>query len=240
RGAPNRRRRGRGGSARVRLRRRRWRGSKARGRAGSGVSWERVGDRLRFCHIPPQRATPGIPQDAVSRRKADPDFSLRGVSAVRYPVPMRLPRPALLLALILPAFARSGDAPRPADQRDYPDSANGCAPATLLNFLQFAGPEYGPALKSLVGATDGVRMRFLVDRYYRHRPSAANRNRMRWGVHGIGCDDFAAGIAELLADHGLAPPASASLDREEGESEAEHLARVHGMMRRSLAAETPP
>ncbi len=163
---------------------------------------------------------------------------------------MALSRPALLLALAFASYfapslplARSeasGSGPRPADQRDYPDSANGCAPATLLNFLQFAGPEHRPALQSLVGGTDGVRMRFLVDRYYRHRRSVADRSRMRWGVHGIGCEDFAAGIAELLADHGIAPPDSAYLDREEGESEAEHLSRIHGMMRRSLAAEVPP
>ncbi len=149
-------------------------------------------------------------------------------------------RLAFLAALLLPAFAHADNAAAPADQRDYADSANGCAPATLLNFLRFGGPEHGPVLKSLVGATDGVRMRFLVDRYYRHRPSTGDRTRMRWGVHGIRCEDFADGIGELFAEHGLAAPSSAYLDREGDESEAEHLARVHGMMKRSLAAGTPP
>ncbi len=145
-----------------------------------------------------------------------------------------------MLLLGVPAAAQDSPAPVPADQRDYPDSANGCAPATLLNFLTFGGSEYTPVLKSLVGATDGVRMRFLVDRYYRHRPSTGDQTRRRWGVHGIRCEDFAAGIGELLADHGLAPPSSSDLDRQGDESEAEHLSRIHGMISRSLAAETPP
>jgi hypothetical protein len=130
--------------------------------------------------------------------------------------------------------------PAPADQRNYPDSANGCAPATALNLLRFGGDAYAPALNGLIGSTDGVKMRFLVDRYFRHRPSTIDPSRMRWGVHGIDCRDLAFGLNELLADHHLAPLASTYLDRGPEEKERDHLARIFGLIHRSLEAGTPP
>jgi hypothetical protein len=130
--------------------------------------------------------------------------------------------------------------PAPADQRDYTDSPNGCAPATALNLLRFGGNAYAPALKSLVGSTDGVKMRFIVDRYFRLRPSSIDPGRMRWGVHGIDCRDLAMGLNELLAEHKLDPLAATYLDRESEEKEREHLARVIDLIRDSLEAGTPP
>lgn len=127
-----------------------------------------------------------------------------------------------------------------ADQRDYADSRNGCAPATLLNLLKFGGGELAPALRSLVGGSDGVRMRFLVDRYFGNRPSIERPGQPRWGVHGIGCRDFAAGTNELLAEHGIEALASRSLRRLEGERETDHLARVRGYLAASLARGIPP
>jgi hypothetical protein len=130
--------------------------------------------------------------------------------------------------------------PAPADQRNYPDSANGCAPATALNLLRFGGDAYAPALNALIGSTDGVKMRFLVDRYFRHRPSTIDPSRMRWGVHGIDCRDLASGVNELLADHDLPSLASTYLDRGPDEKERDHLARIFGLIRQSLEAGTPP
>jgi hypothetical protein len=128
----------------------------------------------------------------------------------------------------------------PFDQRDYPDSANGCAPATALNLLRFGGNTYAPVLNGLIGSTDGVKMRFLVDRYFRLRPSTLDPSQMRWGVHGIDCRDLVTGLNELLADHALVPLAGAYLDREPEEKERDHLARIFDLIRRSLAEETPP
>jgi len=152
------------------------------------------------------------------------------------------PRFAALWLALAPAFAAAQDspAPTPADQRDYADSPNGCGPATLLNLLKLGGPEYAPVLKSLVGATDGVKMRYLVDRHFRHRPSSARPGDRRWSAHGIECVDLVEGFNELLADHHLAPLAATYLDRAEDESEADHLARVHRLIEDSLAAGTPP
>ena len=140
-------------------------------------------------------------------------------------------------ALFIPVVAQD---PLPADQRDYPDSANGCAPATALNLLRFGGDDYAPVLKSLIGSTDGVKMRFLVDRYFRHRPSTIDPSRMRWGVHGIDCRDLAFGVNELLAEHKLDPLAATYLDREPEEKEREHLARVIDLIRDTLETGTPP
>lgn len=130
--------------------------------------------------------------------------------------------------------------PVPADQRNYPDSANGCAPATALNLLRFGGETYLPALNGLIGSTDGVKMRFLVDRYYRHHRSTIDPSRMRWGFHGIDCRDLATGLNELLADHDLLPLSSTYLDRNPEEEERDHLARVFTLIRSSLESGTPP
>lgn len=128
----------------------------------------------------------------------------------------------------------------PVDQRDYEDSANGCGPATILNLLRFGGAEFRPALRGLVGSTDGVLMRFLVDRYFRNRPSSTHPGWKRWGVHGIEGPDLAAGLNELLEEHGIAPTDSTFLDRRENESETSHLDRVHRLFADSLERGTPP
>jgi hypothetical protein len=158
---------------------------------------------------------------------------------------LRLCLPAGLC--LMPAAAAIGsepppapDAIRPTDQRDYSDSRNGCGPATLLNLLRFGGDGFAPALASLVGGSDGVRMRYLVDRYFRNRPSTHRSGQSRWTVHGIGSEDFAVGTNELLSEHGIAPLASVSLHRKEGEGEAEHLERVRELLADSLERGVPP
>ncbi|MCB1203119.1 MAG: hypothetical protein KDN18_02585 [Verrucomicrobiae bacterium] len=143
------------------------------------------------------------------------------------------------LVAIAPGWAQ--DAPVPAtDQRDYLDSPNGCAPATVLNLLKFGGTGYRPVLEGLIGSSDGVKMRFLVDRYFRLRKSTIHPAEQRWGVHGIACEDLTAGLNELLAEHGAPALSARYLDREEGETEADHLTRVCRLISRSLAEETPP
>ena len=151
---------------------------------------------------------------------------------------IRLPAFPAFVSLVCCRLCASD--PIPVDQRDYPDSANGCAPATTLNLLRFGGESYAPALNGLIGSTDGVKMRFLVDRYFRHRPSSIDPSRMRWGVHGLDCRDLAFGVNELLADHHLAPLAAAFLELEPEEKEPDHLARVLALIHRSLDARTPP
>ncbi|HRQ88670.1 MAG TPA: hypothetical protein PLA50_07720, partial [Bacteroidia bacterium] len=73
------------------------------------------------------------------------------------------------MTLIAWMAAAGQDAPVAVDQRDYPDSANGCGPASILNLLRFGNGDLVSVERSLVGGTDGVKMRFLVDRYFRHR-----------------------------------------------------------------------
>jgi len=126
------------------------------------------------------------------------------------------------------------------DQRDYADSRNGCAPASVLNLLVFGPADYRSVYESLVGATDGVKMRFLVDRYFKSRRSTVEPSLERWGVHGIFSADLAAGVNELLADHGIEELAGASLDREDGETAAEHLRRCHERIADSLANGVKP
>lgn len=83
-------------------------------------------------------------------------------------------------------------------------------------------------------------MRFLVDRYFRNRQSGAEPGRFRWGLHGVETPDFAEGINELLAEHGIAPLQARYLDRVEGEGSADHLGRVRRLLKSSLDAGVPP
>jgi hypothetical protein len=149
----------------------------------------------------------------------------------------------LLLALVSQATVipeERGLAGRAVDQRDFPDSANGCAPATVLNLLRFGGEEFVPVEKALVGSSDAVKMRFLVDRYFRGRPSAVFAGQPRWGAHGVEATDLAAGLRELFEEHGVAPCGATSLERKPDEGEADHLRRLCGLVGDSIAAGVPP
>ncbi len=148
-----------------------------------------------------------------------------------------------LVALVSLAASIIGDrclAGPAVDQRDFPDSANGCAPATVLNLLRFGGEEFVPVEKGLVGASDAVKMRFLVDRYLRGRPSAVFAGQPRWGAHGVEATDLAAGLRELFEEHGAAACGATYLDRETDEGEVDHLKRVCGLVRDSIAAGVHP
>lgn len=148
-----------------------------------------------------------------------------------------------LLVLVSHATVISGG-PVPAgpavDQRDFPDSANGCAPATVLNLLRFGGGEFLRLEKTLVGANGAVKMRFFVDRFLRGRPSAVFPGQPRWGVHGVEATDLAAGLREWFEEHGVAPCGDAYLDREKDEGEVDHLQRVRRLVGESIAAGFPP
>ncbi len=144
-----------------------------------------------------------------------------------------------LFVAALSGFAGENDTGA-VDQRDYADSANGCGPATILNLLKRGGDGFSPALDSLVGANDGVKMRFLVERYFKNRPSGTYPGQQRWGVHGIDCRDLALGLNELMTGNGLSTLASTYLDRSAGESGEDHLHRCSDLMARSLNEGVPP
>lgn len=126
------------------------------------------------------------------------------------------------------------------DQRVYRESENGCGPASVLNFLQFGNETYRSAYGKILGGDDEVRMRFVIDRYFRNRRSTIHPGQSRWGVHGIEAEDLLAGVNELLVEQDIEPVRGVYLDREEGESEEELIARVHRLMERSLGRGVAP
>lgn len=145
-----------------------------------------------------------------------------------------LHRIAALVILCLPALQAQTEPPRGVDQRDYPDSVNGCGPAAALTLLRQSRPEHRAVAASLVGSSDGVRMRYFTDRFLKGKPSIDHPGQTRWGVHGVGDHDLAAGLNELLAEHEQAPLNLSWLDRLENESAATHLRRVESLIAASL------
>lgn len=120
------------------------------------------------------------------------------------------------------------------DQRDLVDSNNGCGPASILNCLKFSRVEFRELYEKLVGAEDGVKMRFVTDRYFRLRDSVVYPGQKRWGVHGIATGDLVKGLNELLADHDLDDLSGSYLDRNHEEGSLEFARRIHGMMKKSV------
>jgi len=145
----------------------------------------------------------------------------------------------LLFLTVLPGRAQG---PAPTDQRQYKDSINGCAPASVLNLLKFSDPDsgYGAVYSSLLGSDEGVKMRYLVDRYCKGRASQTYPGQKRWGLHGIDCRDLVLGLNELLAESGLAPLTGTYLDRLAGESGAAHLVRCRELIHRSIEGGVMP
>lgn len=145
------------------------------------------------------------------------------------------PAPAGGLSVGLPV-----DPERIVDQRDHPDSINGCGPASILNLLELGGESYSSARNGVMGKSDAVRLRYLTEHLFENRRSAEMPGRMRWGPHGVVCRDFAAGLNELLAESDLPELRSAFLDREEGEVDAGFRERIRGWLETSLEHGTPP
>lgn len=149
---------------------------------------------------------------------------------------------ALLFSLTSPVKAQTGPPliSGIVDQRDYPDSINGCGPASILNVLKFSGEEYQRVYVGLLGQSEGIKMRFIVDRYFKNRPSVTYPGEKRWRVHGIQNADLVAGMNELLAEHKLGELNATYLDIKEGETQRNHIVRCHDLISASLRSGVKP
>ncbi len=126
-------------------------------------------------------------------------------------------------------------------QQVYQDSANGCGPACILNLLQSGPEEYRQIYqRKLVGSTPEVKIRFLVDRYFKNSNSTVYQNRKKWGLHGIAPEDLAAGLNELLSENNAQETFAQSLDRRAGETDSEFLQRIHRIIAKSLQRGVTP
>ena len=120
------------------------------------------------------------------------------------------------------------------DQRDYPDSINGCGPASILNLLRFSEEPYQMIESRLMGATEAVKMKHIVDRYFRNRPSVVYPQMKRWGMHGVATLDLVEGLNDLLAENQRPSLRGVYLDRADDESVPELIERCHRLVHGSL------
>lgn len=125
-------------------------------------------------------------------------------------------------------------------QRAYPDSPNACGPTALANCLKFGAPPLSAAWENLVGADDGTRLRFLIDRWFTGRESGVFPGKKRLSFDGTLEEDLAAAAVELATDQQLAPPRGGFLDRRPGEKSPAFLARVHEAIADSIRNGMPP
>ena len=127
------------------------------------------------------------------------------------------------------------------DQFIYQESKVACGPCSMFHAAKFGDDELKAHFKDRVlGRDDSMKVKFLVDRYFRNRGSVVNKGRSRFGVHGVMTADLKNACNEFLKEGELDEIDSASLDREFGESDLDHLKRVHEMMSDSLKRGFPP
>lgn len=126
------------------------------------------------------------------------------------------------------------------DQRDFVDSVNGCGPASILNMLKFSREDYLNAYLSVLGSGEGVKMRFLVDRYFKNRKSVTFPAAKRWMPTGIQSADLVTGLNEFLKDEGIPELSGTYLDLKEGETEANHIVRCHDLISASIRSGVMP
>lgn len=150
----------------------------------------------------------------------------------------------LIWGLLIPGFSEevkievSKEAA--VNQREFPDSINGCGPASILNLLTFGRLELQAVRAKMLGGDDATRMRFLVDRLFQNRKSVVYPRRQRWGVHGVASADLATGINELLEESGVKPLRASYLDRKPGEGNDIFQERIFSWMERSIKNGIPP
>lgn len=125
-------------------------------------------------------------------------------------------------------------------QRLYRESINACAPSALINSLKFGNDGLRTAYRGLLGGNDSTRLVYLVDRYFRNRPSTVVRGQKRWGFHGVYAADLTESFREILEEVNLPACSADYLDRIEGETDRQQLARIHRWMAESLEKGFPP
>ncbi len=126
------------------------------------------------------------------------------------------------------------------DQRDFADSVNGCGPASILNMLKFSREDYLNAYLGVLGSDEGVKMRFLVDRYFKNRKSVTFPAAKRWMPSGIQSADLYTGLNEFLKDEGIPELNGTYLDLKKGETEANHIVRCHDLISASIRSGVMP
>lgn len=126
------------------------------------------------------------------------------------------------------------------DQRDFADSVNGCGPASIMNMLKFSREDYLNAYLGVLGSDEGVKMRFLVDRYFKNRKSITYPAAKRWMPSGIQSADLYTGLNEFLIDEGIPELSGTYLDLKKGETETNHIIRCHDLISASIRSGVMP
>lgn len=125
-------------------------------------------------------------------------------------------------------------------QKLYRESINACAPCALINSLKFGNEGLRSAYQGFLGGNDSTRLVYLVDRYFRNRPSTVVRGQKRWGFHGVYVADLTESFREILEEAKLPTCSGDYLSRIEGEADRQQLARIHRWMADSLEKGFPP
>ena len=128
------------------------------------------------------------------------------------------------------------------NQRSYQGSANACGPCSLLHAVRFGDAELQAFYKTKMvgGDNSSSRLRYIVDRYFKTKPSLVIPNVSRFGVHGVEVEDFAQSCNDLLTEAKLEDVTGSYLDRQKSETDTEMLDRIHGWMLGSIERGFPP
>jgi hypothetical protein len=126
---------------------------------------------------------------------------------------------------------------KPFNQLDL--AGNACGPAALLNSYRFGTPEWRRLSETPPGRSDRERM-LAITRGPAMRESASLPGRARWSRNGVNISDLRDIANETGAPHQLPQLRQQTLFLKPGETQEQHLRRVHAQLERSLAAGFPP
>ncbi|NOX98475.1 MAG: hypothetical protein GXP30_01890 [Verrucomicrobia bacterium] len=132
------------------------------------------------------------------------------------------------------------DAGKVVKQQLYEDSTEACGPASMINVLRFGTPELQKVFNALVGNDDRMRLRYVIDRYFKNKNSVVFPRAKRFGHTGVMAKDLENAFNDLLKENNLESVSRLELNRQAGEADREFLQRVYGKLQRSLENGVPP
>lgn len=116
----------------------------------------------------------------------------------------------------------------------------GCGPCALVNHLQFGTEQERAVFEKLRGKTAAAKAKEIIKRYGRRQSPTYRDGRAVFREDGVTWEDMTRLANWVRGDQDLPKLSGNYLDRKKNEDLGDHLARVHGSLKKSLDAGVKP